>query len=71
MLLPRHGASGFVVLALTGQVMASMVLDHFGLFGLVERQLTLPRVFGALLVVAGVVLIQFSSSSGKALIATS
>ncbi|MGF6125917.1 transporter family-2 protein [Pseudomonas frederiksbergensis] len=71
MLLPKLGASGFVVLALTGQVMASMVLDHFGLFGLVERQLTLPRLAGALLVVGGVVLIQLSGPSSKALIAAS
>ncbi|MGE8146848.1 DMT family transporter [Pseudomonas frederiksbergensis] len=69
MLLPKLGASGFVVLALTGQVMASMVLDHFGLFGLVERQLTLPRLAGALLVVAGVVLIQLSAVPGKVLVA--
>ncbi|RON53280.1 hypothetical protein BK666_00530 [Pseudomonas frederiksbergensis] len=69
MLLPKLGASGFVVLALTGQVMASMVLDHFGLFGLVERQLTLPRLVGALLVVAGVVLIQLSAVPGKVLVA--
>ena len=59
MLLPKLGASGFVALALAGQVIASMVLDHFGLFGLMEKQLTLPRVFGALLLIAGVVLIQF------------
>ncbi|UZE13363.1 DMT family transporter [Pseudomonas sp. B21-053] len=71
MLLPKLGASGFVVLALAGQVIASMVLDHFGLFGLLERQLTLPRVFGAVLLVAGVVLIQFSDSPAKAVIATS
>ncbi|KPN92325.1 DMT family transporter [Pseudomonas nunensis] len=68
MLLPKLGASGFVVLALTGQVIASMVLDHFGLFGLLERQLTLPRVFGAVLLVAGVVLIQFSGAPGKVLV---
>ncbi|MEO6676777.1 MAG: DMT family transporter [Pseudomonas sp.] len=68
MLLPRLGASGFVVLALTGQVMASMVLDHFGLFGLVERQLTLPRLAGALLVVGGVVLIQLSTAPAKVLV---
>ena len=59
MLLPKLGASGFVALALAGQVIASMVLDHFGLFGLMEKQLTLPRVSGALLLIAGVVLIQF------------
>ncbi|CAI8731036.1 bacterial/archaeal transporter family-2 protein [Pseudomonas sp. IT-P395] len=58
-LLPKLGASGFVALALAGQVIASMVLDHFGWFGLVEKQLTVSRVSGALLLIAGVVLIQF------------
>jgi len=59
MLLPKLGASGFVALALAGQVIASMLLDHFGLFGLVEKQLTLSRALGALLLIGGVVLIQF------------
>jgi transporter family-2 protein len=59
MLLPKLGASGFVALALAGQVIASMLLDHFGLFGLVEKQLTVSRVLGALLLIGGVVLIQF------------
>jgi len=59
MLLPKLGASGFVALALAGQVIASMLLDHFGLFGLVEKQLTASRVLGALLLIGGVVLIQF------------
>jgi len=68
MLLPKLGASGFIALALAGQVIASLVLDHFGLFGLVERQMTLPRVLGAVLLIAGVVLIQFSASPGKALV---
>ncbi len=58
MLLPKLGASGFVALALAGQVIASMLLDHFGLFGLVEKQLTVSRVLGALLLIGGVVLIQ-------------
>ena len=71
MLLPKLGASGFIALALAGQVAASLVLDHFGLFGLVERQMTLPRVVGAVLLMAGVALIQFSAAPTKALIATS
>jgi transporter family-2 protein len=58
-LLPKLGASEFVALALAGQVIASMALDHFGWFGLVEKQLTVSRVSGALLLIAGVVLIQF------------
>lgn len=65
MLLPKLGASGFVALALAGQVLASMLLDHFGLFGLVEKQLTLPRVFGALMLIGGVVLIQFGEAAGR------
>ncbi|PTT29415.1 DMT family transporter [Pseudomonas sp. HMWF021] len=70
MLVPRLGASGFVALALAGQVLASMLLDHFGLFGLVEKPLSLPRIFGALLLVAGVVLIQFGDSTGRNLAPT-
>ncbi|SMQ25878.1 transporter family-2 protein [Pseudomonas helmanticensis] len=67
-LLPKLGASGFVALALAGQVIASMVLDHFGLFGLVEKQLTVSRVSGAVLLIAGVVLIQFGQSAGRGLV---
>ncbi|WP_449441143.1 DMT family transporter [Pseudomonas migulae] len=71
MLLPKLGASGFIALALAGQVVASLVLDHFGWFGLVERQMTVPRVLGAALLIGGVALIQFSDSPAKAVIATS
>ena len=66
-LLPRLGASGFIALALAGQVIASLVLDHFGWFGLMERQLTPPRLLGAILLIAGVGLIQFGGSAAKAL----
>jgi transporter family-2 protein len=64
-LLPKLGASGFLALALAGQMITSIVLDHFGLFGLVERHLTLPRLFGAVLLMAGVALIQFSPTLEK------
>ena len=70
-LLPKLGASGFIALALAGQVVASLVLDHFGWFGLVQQQVTLPRLLGALLLIAGVVLIQFGDTMGKALAAAS
>ena len=68
-LLPKLGASGFMALALAGQVVASLVLDHFGWFGLVQRQVSLPRVLGALLLIGGVVLIQFGRTHDKALAA--
>ncbi|USW95004.1 DMT family transporter [Pseudomonas proteolytica] len=68
-LLPKLGASGFIALALSGQILASLVLDHFGLFGLVERQLTAPRLLGVLMLIGGVALIQFSTAPAKALAA--
>jgi transporter family-2 protein len=58
-LLPRLGAAGFMALALAGQVVASLLLDHFGWFGLAERPISLPKVVGVVLLIAGVVLIQF------------
>lgn len=67
MLLPKLGASGFIALAMAGQILASLLLDHFGLFGLVERQLTTPRVLGALLLIGGVALIQFSATPTRGL----
>lgn len=66
-LLPKLGASGFIALAMAGQILASLLLDHFGLFGLVERQLTAPRLLGVLMLIGGVMLIQFSSAPAKAL----
>ena len=62
MLLPKLGASGFIALAMAGQILASLLLDHFGLFVLAQRELTTPRVLGALLLIGGVVLIQFSAT---------
>ncbi|MGH8410147.1 DMT family transporter [Pseudomonas umsongensis] len=68
-LLPKLGASGFMALALAGQVVASLVLDHFGWFGLEERPITLPRLAGAILLIGGVVLIQFGAMPAKSLAA--
>jgi transporter family-2 protein len=70
-LLPKLGASGFMALALAGQVVASLVLDHFGWFGLVQRQVSLPRVLGVVMLIAGVVLIQLGAAPSKALAAAS
>ncbi|AWY43257.1 EamA-like transporter family protein [Pseudomonas putida] len=70
-LLPKLGASGFLALSLAGQVVASLVLDHFGWFGLLERHVTLPRLAGALMLVGGVVLIQFCDALGKSVTVTS
>jgi transporter family-2 protein len=43
---------------LTGQVVASIVIDHFGLLGVPVRSAGLARIGGALLIVVGVVIVQ-------------
>ncbi|MFN2453450.1 MAG: DMT family transporter [Pyrinomonadaceae bacterium] len=55
---PRLGSSTLVGLILTGQVMTALVLDHYGLLGFPVQRLSLPRAFGAMLLIAGVVLIR-------------
>ncbi|WP_198155952.1 DMT family transporter [Herbaspirillum autotrophicum] len=61
-LMPKLGAGGFIGAAIAGQVLTSLVLDHFGLLGLASKQLSYGRVLGALLLIAGVLLIQFSGN---------
>lgn len=57
-LTPRLGAATTIGLFLTGQVIASIIIDHFGLFRVAAQEATPPRLLGALLIVAGVFLVQ-------------
>jgi bacterial/archaeal transporter family-2 protein len=45
-------------LFLAGQVIASIALDHFGLFGVTVQPASIPRLLGALLIIAGVAIVQ-------------
>ena len=56
--IPRLGAALTVACALLGQVIASMLIDSFGLFGLPKTMPNPFRICGALMLVAGVVLLQ-------------
>jgi transporter family-2 protein len=58
-LAPRLGAAAFIALVVGGQLLCSLVLDHYGLMGLAVQAITPGRVLGAVLVVAGVVCIKF------------
>lgn len=57
-LTPRLGAATTVGLFLTGQILASLVIDHFGLLGTAIREASILRLLGLALVVAGVFLVQ-------------
>jgi transporter family-2 protein len=56
LLIPRIGAAGMVCLAVLGQVTASLLLDRFGVLQ-APKPVDALRIFGALLVLAGVVLV--------------
>jgi transporter family-2 protein len=57
-LIPRLGAATTVGLLLTGQVIASITIDHFGLFGVPVQPASIPRLLGAVLIIIGVVIVQ-------------
>jgi len=56
LLVPRIGAAGMVCLAVLGQVTASLLLDQFGVLQ-APKPVDGVRIAGALLVLAGVVLV--------------
>jgi transporter family-2 protein len=57
-LVPKLGAATFIALLVAGQMIGSVVFDHFGWLGLAQRPIDLSRAIGVLLLIAGVVLIR-------------
>jgi transporter family-2 protein len=57
-LAPRLGAGTLIAAVVGGQMVASLVLDHFGLVGFPEHPISGLRLVGATLVILGVALIQ-------------
>ena len=53
------GAAAFIALVVGGQLLCSMLLDHFALMGLQEQPVTPGRALGAVLVVVGVVCVTY------------
>ena len=54
---PRIGLLALVALVLAGQLIASLLLDHYGWLGFPVRELSWGRVTGSALLLASVVLI--------------
>lgn len=58
--VPKLGVATTITLMVAGQLMLSLVLDHFGAMGIPKQPLNLNRVLGVGLVVAGVLLVRRS-----------
>ncbi|MDW7745621.1 DMT family transporter [Halomonas sp.] len=55
---PKLGAATLLALVVAGQMLASTLLDHFGLLGFPQHAISGPRVLGVLLLFSGVILIR-------------
>jgi transporter family-2 protein len=58
-LAPKLGAAAFIAAVVAGQLICSLVLDHFGLMNLPQQGLTTGRIIGAVMVFAGVLLVKY------------
>jgi len=58
-LAPKLGAAAFVATTIVGTMAASLAMDHFGLIAFRQQPITLLRLGGAVLVVTGMIMIQW------------
>lgn len=57
-LVPRIGTANLLAAAIVGQLLMSLIVDHYGLLGVPQSSISTIKVAGVGLLVAGVLLIQ-------------
>jgi transporter family-2 protein len=58
-LAEQLGAAVMVALIITGQMIVSLLLDHYGLVGYTRNALSPARIIGTVLLLSGVFLIRY------------
>jgi bacterial/archaeal transporter family-2 protein len=58
MLVPRLGVALAFSLVIAGQTITALIFDHFGWLGMAVREISLGKIIGVVLLIAGVVLIR-------------
>lgn len=61
LLAPKLGATNFIVAVIAGQMIASLLIDHFGLVGLPIQPVNLIRISGVAMIILGLVVTQLTS----------
>lgn len=59
-LIPRIGAAALMAFLVAGQLVAGMLLDRIGFLGMAVREISLGRLAGAVLLMAGAMLIRLT-----------
>ena len=54
---PRVGVGALLTAAVAGQLIAALILDHFGLLGLPQQPATMVRILGLTMVFVGALLV--------------
>jgi bacterial/archaeal transporter family-2 protein len=57
-LVPRLGVAMTFSLIIAGQMVITLLLDHFGLLGIPVKEVSIARIAGILLIVSGVIIIR-------------
>jgi transporter family-2 protein len=57
-LVPRLGVAMSFSLIIAGQMIVTLIIDHFGLLGVPVKEVSLARIAGIVLIAGGVVLIR-------------
>lgn len=58
-LAPKIGLSALLGLAIAGQIISSLAIDHFGLMGASERPVSLVKLAGSMVMLAGLAIALF------------
>ena len=56
--VPRLGVALTITLMVAGQLLTSLILDHFGAFGAPQQPINLGRLAGVALVIGGVLMVR-------------
>ena len=62
-LIPRTGAGAVFIILLTGQVIGALVMSHFGWLGSPREPVTLMKIAGAVVMLAGAAMATLTRSS--------
>lgn len=62
-LIPKMGVGSMMSYALSGQILIAIVASHFGWFNLPVKSIDVVKVFGAILLIIGVLLLNWESSN--------
>jgi transporter family-2 protein len=57
----KIGVANFIVMAVSGQIIFSLLIDHFGLFGAPIRPVNLLQLGGASMLLGGLVITQLAN----------